>query len=186
MKGSRSGRMTAKPTRNRARPVIESNHLAVTVTELDRLVYDHLKGQGAARADAESPDSYVITDIEKAKSQVVMPAVLNRFGEEGWKLVAVNKMECFLFCKAENGERFEYKVLAPNDLDKLALGQLDQDGHLKVSTGEGDVPTVEITDPQKARIQDILPRVLDTIAVDGWQLVAISGPQLYFFTRVTR
>lgn len=154
----------------------------LTVGEIDRLVFERLTDEGAAKPSTDHPDRYVVTDREKARSSRIMPIVLNEFGQLGWRLVAVNKMECFIF--AVDGEvPVEYRVLTPPDLDQMALSQLEDLGHARRLEGEGGAQNLEIPDPDQARIQKVLPRVLAKVGEDGWQLAAISGPQLYFFVR---
>ena len=161
----------------------DGGHLAITVTELDRLVYDELVKIGAASVPENGSTEYVITDREKAKSQNILPKILNPLGKKGWELRAVNKMECYVF---KRSEPVEYKVLTPPDMDRIGMRLLQEGGHLELSGFEGEIPKLEITSPKDARIQNVLPRVLDEIENDGWNLVAINGPQLYFFTRPTK
>ena len=158
-------------------------YMVVTVTELDRLVYEVLKREGAAKPHRDDAGSYIVTDSEKARSQNIMPKVLARYGRKGWKLTAINKMECYIFCKTEDERAVEYMVQTPSDLDKLSLKLLETEGQLIVEQDDDDEPVVHIKDAEQAKIQRILPLVLDQFKQDRWQLAAVSGPQLYFFTR---
>ena len=152
----------------------------VTVTELDRMVFSELEAVGAAKPNQDDPGTYIVTDKEKARTQTIMPVVFNRLGKEGWQLAGVNKMECFIFQKEV---AVEYLVHTAGDLDRMSLAALDKDGHLAVEKQEDAEPIVQIKDTQAAKIQVLLPAVLSEIGDDGWELAAVSGPQLYIFTR---
>ena len=89
-------------------------------------------------------------------------------------------MECYIFAK---GEPVEYKVLTPVDIDKISIEQLQKTGAMKLTGFEGDAPRLEITQPQEATIQKVLPQVLASLNNENWELCAINGPQLYFFSR---
>lgn len=112
-----------------------------------------------------------------------MPLVLNKYGKAGWRLVAVNKMECFIFNRPLERRRLEYKVLTPADLDKRAIALLKQEGAADVVSDEDNQPLLQISDPYKAKIQNILPKALLALSREGWSLAAINGPQLHFFVR---
>ncbi len=158
----------------------DTDYLVVSVGELDELVNRQLVKDGAARKPKKGETSYVITDREKARSSIVMPRVLNPLGKEGWNLIAVNKMECYIF---ERGNPVEYRVETPPDIDRLSIRHLQAGGHLKLTGFEGQAPALEVTNPAAAKIQAVLPHVLDGYKQEGWQLAAINGPQLYFFIR---
>lgn len=155
-------------------------YLVKTVSEIDLLVHKHLVKVGAAEKSADDSGQYRILDREKARSTIVMPKVLNPLGKKGWKLTAVNKMECYVF---EKQEPVEYSVLTPADIDKMSMRLLQKKGSLVLAGFEGETPTLELTDPAGAKIQDVLPEVLADYGNEGWRLAAISGPQLYYFTR---
>ena len=158
--------------------------LVRTVTEIDKEIFFALKKQGAARKNPEKGAAYIVTDIEKAKSQNIMPVVLDKYGRAGWRLLAVNKMECFIFGRALARPRFEYKVLTPADIDKMSVQVLKAQGAADLVVDENNESTLQVTDPENAKIQVVLPKVLSSLARDGWSLAAISGPQLYIFIRV--
>lgn len=160
-----------------------SGYMVVTVTELDRLVYEVLKREGAAKPHRDDSGSYIVTDSEKARSQNIMPKVMARYGRKGWRLTAINKMECYVFCKTENAAPVEYMVQTPSDLDKLSLKLLETEGQLIVEQDEDEDPVVHVKDAEQAKIQRVLPMVLDQFKQDNWELAAVSGPQLYFFIR---
>ncbi|MCB1416983.1 MAG: hypothetical protein KDJ64_11285 [Nitratireductor sp.] len=155
----------------------------VTVSELDRMVYDELVRENAARAESGEPGRYVITNKKLAHSGVVMPKVLNPLGKKGWVLEAVNKMECYIFSRAQPAVAVEYKVLTPADLDRSAVLKLEKSGALALHHFEGQTPAMEVVDASAAKIQNVLPALLEELADEGWRLSAVSGPQLYFFTR---
>jgi len=160
-----------------------TEYLVVSVTELDKMIYKALQKQSAAKPSKADPDQYVITNKEKAKSQNVLPLILNPMGKKGWRLAAVNKMECYIFKRDKFSKPLEYLVCTPPELDHKGLQYLEKKGHLKMSGYEGKVPKLEITSPKQATIQKVLPEILGDYAKDGWTLAAVSGPQLYFFTR---
>ena len=155
----------------------------VTVSELDRMVFEELVRENAARAEPGEPGKYVITNKKLAHSGVVMPKVLNRLGKKGWVLEAVNKMECYIFSCPQPAIAVEYKVLTPADLDRSAIVRLEKSGALALHHFEGQTPAMEVVDASAAKIQNVLPELLGAIADEGWRLRAVSGPQLYFFTR---
>ena len=159
------------------------NYMVVTVTELDLMVYKELRKSSAAKPSSSKPGTYVITDKEKAQSTIVLPKILNPLGKKGWRLCAVNNMECYIFRQEKPIKPLEYRVVTPPELDRMGLQNLEQGGHVKVSGFEGSVPTVEVTSPQHAQIQKVLPDILANFTEEGWELTAINGPQLYFFTR---
>ena len=155
----------------------------VTVSELDRMVFDELVREDAARAEPSETGKYVITNKKLAHSGVVMPKVLNRLGKKGWVLEAVNKMECYIFSCLQPAAPVEYKVLTPADLDRSAITRLEKSGALALHHFEGKTPAMEVVNASAAKIQNVLPELLGDLAADGWRLRAVSGPQLYFFTR---
>ncbi|MCT4656494.1 MAG: DUF4177 domain-containing protein [Cohaesibacter sp.] len=165
------------------RQVSPADYLVRTVTEIDQQIYTALQSMKAAKPDPKNPNSYIVTDVEKAKSQTIMPFILNEYGKEGWRLVAVNKMECFIFVRDLSKAPVAYKVLTPADLDKAAIKILQTDGAAQVVSDENNEARLEISDPQKAKIQSVLPKVLGALAEEGWELAAISGPQLHIFCR---
>jgi len=148
------------------------------------MVYEALLKQKAAKKMEKGETNYVITDKEKARSQVVLPQILNPLGKKGWRLCAINKMECYIFEKTLPRSEVEYKIITPPELDKIAMGILQQDGHLKLSGYEGEAPKMELASSKETKIQSVLPKVLAKFTGEGWDLCAISGPQLYFFTRI--
>ena len=154
----------------------------LTVGEIDLLVHTTLVALGAAKVIDEATGRYEITDVAKANSTNILPMVLNPHGKKGWRLRAVNRMECFIFEVDEN-RPVEYMVSTPPDLDQLALKMLHEDGYAKYRVDDDGKQHFEITDPLNARIQSVLPEMLAAISESGWQLAAISGPQLYFFIR---
>jgi hypothetical protein len=157
----------------------------LTIGELDQLVYNHLLSEGAAKPSADDPSRYEVLDREAARSTRIMPLVLNVFGAKGWKLTAVNNMECFIFT-IDDAQPVEYLVRTPPELDRDAMSTLAEAGYANVTDVGGEKQTFEITSPDHARIQEVLPKILADIAIERWQLAAISGPQLYFFTRPKR
>jgi len=159
------------------------SYMVITVSELDQMIYESLLKQKAAKKMEKGKTNYVITDKDKARSQVILPKVLNPLGKKGWRLCAVNKMECFIFEKILPRTEVEYKVVVPPELDKIALSKLQKDGHLKFAGYEGEAPTMELTSSEDTKIQSVLPKVLAEFTSEGWELCAISGPQLYFFAR---
>jgi len=162
----------------------DTSYMVISVSELDQMVFDALLKQKAAKKDAGSSSGYIITDKEKARSQTVLPHILNPLGRKGWRLCAVNKMECYIFEKVMPRVEVEYKVLTPPELDKMAMGILQSEGHLKLAGYEGEAPKLELSSSDSTKIQTVLPKVLAQMTGDGWELCAISGPQLYFFTRI--
>jgi hypothetical protein len=72
--------------------VPDTAYKVVTVGELDRAIFEELARIGAARPEAGG--GYAITDTAAARSQSILPTVLDRHGKSGWLLCAVNKMEC--------------------------------------------------------------------------------------------
>lgn len=166
----------------RPAPAMASPYLVLTVRELDREIYEELARMGAARRRPEG--DYVITDTAAARSQNILPRVLDLRGKDGWLLCAVNRMECYIFRALPGGKQAEYKVLTPADMDRLALQRLEKAGLASFSGLEGGKPVMQIIDPAKARIQEVLPAVLGDLASEGWQLAAINGPQLYIFARL--
>ena len=175
--------MAQKKTKARNDVAGPGDFLIITVSELDRFVYEVLQSEGAAQPHPDDPGTYVISDQERARSQVVMPKVLARFGRQGWRLTAVNKMECYIFERTENRQPVEYKVLSTTDIDRLSMKVLQERGQLSVELDDNEEQTVHVKDASQAKIQIILPEVLGQIAEDGWKLCAINGPQLYFFVR---
>ena len=157
---------------------------ALSLKLTGRLFVLALKKQKAARSNPEKPGSFVITDVEKAKSQNILPFILDRYGKAGWKLQAVNKMECFIFGRTSSNHRFSYKVLTPADIDKMSVSLLQSQGAAELVVNEANQTTLQVTNPGKAKVQIILPKILDQLAVEGWSLTAITGPQLYIFTRL--
>ncbi len=158
-----------------------AQYMVVTVSELDRSIFDELTRIGAARPGNDG--GFTVTDIEAAKSQAILPKVLDRYGMSGWLLCAVNKMECYIFRALETDRRVEYKVLTPADMDRAALQILEATGVAGLSGMDGGKPVMEIRDPARARIQEVLPAVIGGLADEGWRLAAINGPQLYIFAR---
>ena len=175
--------MNAKSVPAGKKEKVSANFMVLTVSELDRLVFEVLVKQGAAKKDPKEKSGYIITNKVKAQSSNILPRILNPLGIKGWRLSAVNKMECYIFEKVGKGFAFEYLVVTPPDLDKKGMKLLQDDGHLKLTGFEGDVPKVEVLSPKDAKIQNVLPKILSQYADDNWQLCAINGPQLYFFTR---
>ena len=159
---------------------VSFEYMIKSVSELDLMVQKYLVRVGAAEKPSAGSSQYKILDREKAKSTVVMPKVLNPLGKKGWRLVSVNKMECYIF---EKHAPVEYSVLTPAEIDKRSIRLLQQKGSLTLAGFEGETPKLELSDPSNARIQDILPEILADYGKEGWQLAAISGPQLYYFTR---
>ena len=162
------------------RDLDENTHLVLSVTELDRMVYQALRKQGAAKPPKKGASSYEITDREAAASVNILPKVLNPLGAKGWNLLAVNKMECYIFTR---GDAVEYRIETPAGMDRAGLNLLKDGGHLKLEGFEGQTPKLEITNSREATIQKVMPKILSSLSVDGWQLCAINGPQLYFFSR---
>ena len=160
-----------------------AEYLVRTVSEMDREVYSALRKAKAARPDPDQPGGYIVTDIEKAKSQAIMPEVLNKYGRVGWRLLAVNKMECFIFGRPLVREKLEYKVMTPTDMDKMSVTILRAEGAAEIAAEGTEDATLRIFDPAKAKIQNVLPKVLASLSREGWGLAAISGPQLYIFVR---
>ena len=162
----------------------EPGYKVVTVGELDRAIFDELQRTGAAKTAADG--GYTITDTKAARSQTVLPKVLDRLGKAGWLLCAVNKMECYIFRCLPAGERVEYKVVTPGEMDRMSLQSLEAAGVAAFAGMDDGKPVMQILDPARARIQEVLPAVMQGLASDGWQLAAINGPQLYIFARHTR
>lgn len=175
--------MNAKSVPAGKKMKVSTDFMVLTVSELDRLVFEALVKQGAAKKDPKQKSGYIITNKVKAQSTNILPRVLNPLGKKGWRLTAVNKMECYIFEKVGKGVALEYLVATPPDLDKKGMKILQDEGHLKLSGFEGDVPKVEVLSPKDAKIQNVLPRILSKYAEENWQLCSINGPQLYFFTR---
>lgn len=171
----------AKTLLQRRSGVAKAGHVIVTVSELDRLVYAELAKTGAAKP-GEVAGTYVVIDREAAKSSVIMPKILDRMGAKGLRLLAVNKMECFIFA-ADEGARYRYRVLTPPEMDRVAIEILQVEGELALAGFEGKATAVEVLNPEAARIQTVLPKVLERVCEGGWELCAISGPQLYIFIR---
>jgi hypothetical protein len=162
----------------------EARYKVVTVGELDRAIFDELQRAGAAKPAADG--GYTITDMAAARSQTVLPKVLDRHGKSGWLLCAVNKMECYIFARLPAGERVEYKVVTPGEMDRLSLQLLESSGVAAFSGMDQGKPVMQILDPARARIQEVLPAVMQDLAAEGWQLAAVNGPQLYIFARTCR
>lgn len=152
----------------------------MTVAELDAEIYAALVKSGAAEPVAGKVGEYRILDRDAARSSQIMPTVLDRHGAKGWRLVAVNRMECLIF---ERGPKVRYRVISPADLDRRALIALEAAGHAAFVGFDAGQPQLEITAPEQARIQTVLPQVLSDIGAEGWRLAAVTGPQLYIFTR---
>ncbi len=163
---------------------MSKSYAVLTVGEIDRQVYETLLALGAAKPPAVAGGRYEITDVAKARSGHIMPMVLNTYGAKGWHLRAVNRMECFIF-EVDPEKPVEYMVSTPPDLDQLALKMLQEDGFANYHVDAEGKQHYQITEPERARVQSVLPEMLMAIAESGWQLAAISGPQLYFFTRPT-
>lgn len=176
--------MTNQKSKHGAQQPRDASYMVITVSELDQMVYEALLKQKAAKKMSKGETTYVITDKEKARSQVILPEVLNPLGKKGWKLTAINKMECYIFEKVMPRVEVEYKVITPPELDKMALSMLQKEGHLKFSGYDGESPKMELTSSKDTKIQSVLPKVLAEFTGEGWELCAISGPQLYFFTRI--
>lgn len=174
--------MSASPRPSAGPAETGSGYRVITVTELDQMVFRQLVRDGAAKASVGNAGSYVVTDREKALSGNILPKVLNTLGRDGWRLAAVNKMECYIFCR-DRDSRYEYKVLTPADLDRAGLKLLEERGALSLKSLENGTPTIEINEPEKATIQQVLPALLAEQAGQGWDLASVSGPQLYFFVR---
>ena len=112
----------------RVRKPIALEYMVATVGEIDAAVYALLERDGAARPVAGKPGSYEILDIAAARSQTVLPKILDAFGREGWKLIAVNRAECWIFerPKSKRGRRhWQYLVASPADIDAVALRTLE-------------------------------------------------------------
>jgi hypothetical protein len=178
---------TRKIARARVAPpaaMRDTAYKVVTVGELDRAIFDELQRTGAARPADDG--GYTITDTAAARSQTVLPKVLDRHGKGGWLLCAVNKMECYIFRRLPDGERVEYKVVTPGEMDRMSLQSLEASGVATFAGMDGGKPVMQILDPARARIQEVLPAVMHGLSADGWQLAAINGPQLYIFARNSR
>jgi len=175
--------MAEKKLKGRSDASAQQRYMVVTVSELDQYVYEVLHREGAAKKHPDDPTQYIISDKEKARSQIIMPKVLSRFGRKGWNLTAINNMECFIFERTENNRPVEYSVFSPSDLDRMSLKVLQDQNQLSVEIDENSEQTVHVKDASSAKIQLILPKVLEQITQDGWKLCAVSGPQLYFFSR---
>lgn len=136
-------------------------YMVLSVGDLDRQVFDLLCAQGAARPVEGKPQAFEISDVEKARSQNILPQVLDRYGGDGWRLCGVNKMECCIFSRprrVQARKRYAYKVMTPADLDREALAWLSRRN--AVSVVEGEVTALEVSDLEQARIQVVLPQVL--------------------------
>jgi hypothetical protein len=157
----------------------------LTIGELDQLVYAALLKEGAAKPSPDDPGRYIVTNREAARSTRIMPLVLNPYGAKGWRLLAINNMECFIFA-IDEASPVEYLVRTPPELDRDAMTGLAEAGYAIVTDDGEQKQSFEITSPDHARIQEVLPKVLAGIAAEGWELAAISGPQLYFFTKAKR
>jgi hypothetical protein len=156
----------------------------VSVSELDKLIFEQLVTEDAARPVEGEIGKYVVTDRKLAASTVVMPKILNRFGRSGWLLEAVNKMECYIFSRSMQATPVEYLVVTPPELDRLAITELEREGALRIiRTEEGSTQAVEVIQANAARIQSVLPQVLASIGHSGWKLCTVTGPQLYIFAR---
>lgn len=151
----------------------------MTVSELDRAVFEELARIGAAKPGG-APGKYIVTDREAAKSSAIMPRVFDRFGAKGLRLLAVNKMECYIFAH-HAGRQFRYMVMTPPEMDRVAIEILQGNGQLAFAGVEGNSAAVEVINAEAGRIQVVLPQVLHKICGDTWELAAISGPQLYIF-----
>ena len=162
-----------------------ARHLVVSVAELDRAVFEELQALGAAKPSPDDEGSYIVTDTKVAHSREIMPRIFDSLGRQGWVLVAVNKMECFIFERSARKQVVRYKVMTAADMDRAALKVLEMEGKLSVEADETDGQVVQIDDPQAARIQTVLPKVLGELADYGWSLAAISGPQLYIFVNTS-
>lgn len=168
----------SKPSARRPSGAV-SDHMVLTVSELDRAVFEELARIGAAKPSG-APGKYIVTDREAAKSSAIMPRVFDRFGAKGLRLLAVNKMECYIFAH-HAGRQFRYMVMTPPEMDRVAIEILQGNGQLAFAGVEGNSAAVEVINAEAGRIQVVLPQVLHKICGDTWELAAISGPQLYIF-----
>ena len=91
-------------------------------------------------------------------------------------------MECFIFAQDE-GARYRYRVMTPPEMDRVAIEILQGEGELALAGFEGRATALEVVNPDAARIQTVLPKVLARVCGEDWELCAISGPQLYIFIR---
>lgn len=72
-------------------------YLVLTEQSIDRLIYKTWLDQGIAKA---MPDGKMqILDVTRANSEVTMPAILNAFGDKGWRLSGVNPSKLYIFCR---------------------------------------------------------------------------------------
>ena len=71
----------------------------LTLKDIDTLIFTRLVSEKAAEIIPNEPGKFKILDVEKAKSQNVMPQVLGAFGQEGWTLAAVNKAQLYIFTR---------------------------------------------------------------------------------------
>lgn len=159
------------------------SYRVVTVSELDQMIYAKLVELGAAKRSSVGHNQYEITDTSVARSGNILPLVLNPLGKIGWALTAVNKMECYIFEREKIRTPVEYKVMTTAELDEIAIENLQLSGHATLTTGEGDSKNLEVHSAEHAKIQNVLPKVLATMAKTRWQLAGINGPQLYIFKR---
>jgi hypothetical protein len=77
-------------------------------------------------------------------------------------------------------------VFTPGDMDRMSLQTLEANGVAAFAGMDEGKPVMQILDPARARIQEVLPAVMQNLAADGWQLAAVNGPQLYIFARPSR
>lgn len=71
----------------------------LALTDINKLIVKHLKTFNAVEELKDKPGEYKITDTEKAKSQFIMPRVLNDMGQQGWTLTGVNQASLYIFTK---------------------------------------------------------------------------------------
>lgn len=159
------------------------SYRVITVSELDKMVYDKLVELGAAKRSPKGHNQYEITDTAVAQSSNILPKVLNDIGKTGWLLTTINKMECYIFSRAIKRTPIEYKVMTPPQMDDIAISHLELAGHASMETADDGSRNLEIHKAEHAKIQNVLPKVLAAIGADGWTLAAVNGPQLYIFSR---
>jgi len=92
----------------------------LTLKDIDTLIFTRLVSEKAAEIIPKEPGKFKILDVEKAKSQNVMPQVLDAFGKEGWSLSAVNKAQLYIFSRLSVANDEAKKETKPKAEKKVA------------------------------------------------------------------
>ena len=152
----------------------------LTLQDIEADMYGMLGKDGVAKPVPGQPGKLRITNVTLARSENIMPRILNKYGKDGWKLTSINSSQLYIFSR-RGTDAVQYKVITLKALDAQIFGRLVKDKAAKAIPGQAG--KFKILDVNKAKSQSIMPAVLGDMAKNGWALSGINKAQLYIFSK---